>query len=110
MRADCLPEAIPPNERKDLQSNAGTFPLGIMISRQWDWPTHALEILATEMLGYNVWVNDNERGFQTFSASEPFYLVAGCERNLTEWHCEGQVSRTHVALKAYLPSNEEVPR
>ncbi|CAE7368292.1 unnamed protein product, partial [Symbiodinium necroappetens] len=79
-----------------------------MISRQWDWPTHALEILATEMLGYNVWVNDDVSGFQTFSASEPFYEVAGCERNLTEWQCEGQVSRTHVALKAYLPSNEEV--
>ncbi|CAE7202468.1 unnamed protein product, partial [Symbiodinium sp. CCMP2456] len=108
LRADCLPEAVPPNRRKDLQSNAGVFPLGILLFDPANWPTLALEILAAEVLGYNVWMNDIS-GVSTFAASEPFYLVAGCEQNLTEWQCGGQVSRTHVALSgAYLPGNEEV--
>ena len=68
-----------------------------------------MKILATEMLGYNVWINEIE-SFQTFTGSSPVYEVAGCEQNLTAWLCEGKVSRTHVAMNVYLPSNEEVPR
>ena len=50
VRADCLPEAVPPNQRKDLQSNAGIFPLGILLENlRADWPPLVLKILATDV-------------------------------------------------------------
>ena len=62
-------------------------------------------ILAEEVLGLNVWMNEEFTVDQAFGQPEPLYLVAGCEQNLTEsasWRCGGKSPRTHAAVGAYL--------
>ena len=95
--AACLPGAIAAGQRLELNSGAATFPLGFIANNPYDWQTAAVAILAEEMLGFHVQIEQRNQGIDDI-----FFILAGCERNSTEWQCSGLPSRRHIKLAVYM--------
>ncbi|CAE7257699.1 unnamed protein product [Symbiodinium pilosum] len=102
----CLPYAIPPAERRSLQSDTGTFPLGLWVNGNSHdvGVSAAFSILVEEIVGIHVFTDPR----RPKNVKHAFYAIAGCEENATSgWVCEGKESRIHVMLSAYMLYNED---
>ena len=103
----CLPDAVPASLRKDLQSEVGSFPLGLWVNgNPHDVVSSAVfQLLAEEVLGINVFVDPRRKA----DTKQGYYALAGCEENASSqsWSCEGRESRIHVMLGAYMHPNND---
>ena len=102
----CLPYAIPPAERRSLQSDTGTFPLGLWVNGNSHdvGVSAAFSILVEEIVGIHVFTDPR----RPKNVKHAFYAIAGCEENATSgWVCGGKESRIHVMLSAYMLDNED---
>jgi len=91
-----------------LQSEHGDFPLGLWVNgNPIDLAlSAAFEILATEVLGLQVFTDPRRTRF----ALEGFFALAGCLSNQSNWDCSGSANRAsklHVMLGVYLTDNEQ---
>ena len=99
--SSCLPDAIPLSQRRELQTESDSFPLGfVRLGENYEWQPLVLSILVEEVLGVQT-VFDS----RTTPWSTGVFVTAGCEENGTEWQCTEQLpSRTHVFWAATLSS------
>ncbi|CAE7636676.1 SCUBE3 [Symbiodinium sp. CCMP2456] len=100
----CLPSAVPPNERKYLQGRSGQFPLGLCPNGnpQDVVVTTAVQILVEEVLGIHAVVYPLT---SSTAGVDDFYQLAGCEANASEWVCTGRSSK-HVMLGILMVGRE----
>ena len=97
--SSCLPDAIPLSQRRELQTETDSFPLGfVQLGTSHEWQPLVLSILVEEILGVRVIFDSRITPYET-----GLFVTAGCEENGTEWQCSEQLpSRTHVFWGAIL--------
>ena len=97
--SSCWSDAIPLSQRRELQTEADSFPLGfVRLGLNHEWQALALSILVEEIMGVRVTFDSRITPYET-----GLFVTAGCEENGAEWQCSEQSpSTTHVFWGATL--------
>lgn len=104
VRASCLPDAIPPAQRKILVNpNGERYPVGFFRCT-WEASAAATALAATlveEVLGYNTTTNSDNPGAGTVAG---YYGITGCRtpNNISDRGCMQGVSYYHVHLESWM--------